>query len=53
MSPIDYGTSTLPNVNDPGNLRNILTNNGTMKLKDFKNYEHAYIGQTIRIAQDY
>ena len=48
--PGDYGTITLLNLNDPGNLYNSITNYCTIKLEDLTKYECTYVGDTIRRA---
>ena len=49
--PSDYGTRTTLNENDPGNLRNIITNYDTIKFEDLIKHERIYVGQTTRRAQ--
>ena len=52
MIPSDYGKSNEANGNDPGNLHHIMSDYGTMNLKDLIKYEYTYVGQTTRRSQD-
>ena len=53
MTPNDYETITMPMVNNEGNIRNIITNYGTVTLENITKHEHTYVNQTIRRDQSY
>ena len=51
-TPSDYDKINPPNLNNPGNLQNIITNCGTMTLEDLTKCKCTYVGQTTRKSQD-
>ena len=52
MIPSDYVTRTSSNGNDPFNLRNIITDYGTIKLEVLTMHRHTYVSQNTRRSQD-